>query len=100
MRNKGFNSIGQVEQYFLDQILPTLNARDLKMLCWQELFQNGVSLPSSAIVQVWKDAPTLDAVLSAGHKGIFSYGWYLDQQIPDPPSTHYEWEDTYIVRST
>lgn len=33
--------------------------------------------------------------MSAGYKAIFSFAWYLDKQVPDPPSTHYEWVDTW-----
>ncbi len=47
------------------------------------------------IVQVWKDAATLNEAVQAGYQSLASFAWYLDKQIPDPPSTHYEWVDTW-----
>lgn len=34
----------------------------------------------------------LNQVTKAGYQSILSAGYYLDQQIPNPKQTHYEWE--------
>jgi hypothetical protein len=34
------------------------------MVCWQELFNNGITLKQETIVEVWEDAETLQEVLS------------------------------------
>jgi hexosaminidase len=54
-------------------------------------------MPASktVVVEVWKDAPTLQQVVSSGLQALVAYPWYLDKQIPDPPSVHYEWVDTW-----
>lgn len=32
------------------------------MVCWQELFNNGITLKESTIIEVWEDAATLQEV--------------------------------------
>ena len=40
----------------------------------------------------------MKSVLQDGRFALQSFGWYLDQQVPstnNPPTTHYEWIDTW-----
>lgn len=98
--SKGFSHGAQIEQYFEQQlqamVLPGFqNQINKKMVVWEELFENGVSLRSDIIVQVWSSRDLLQQVLNAGHQALLSQGYYLDKQIPNPDQTFYEWVDTW-----
>lgn len=54
------------------------------------LLAGGHHWPANTITEVWKDHPTLQSVIVAGLKGLYA-GNYLDQQIPNPSHTCYEW---------
>jgi len=85
----------QLEQYFetnLDAILQPLKKTKI---VWQEVYSNGISLPPNTIVQVWKDSATVQKVVNSGLRALISFPWYLDKQVPDPPSVHYGWVDTW-----
>ncbi len=75
----------QLEQYF-ETILAGVGKTPV---FWQE----GITgLPANTIIKVWKDHPTLQSVIVAGLKNLYA-GNYLDQQIPNPSQTCYEWEE-------
>jgi len=99
MRSQGYTTGEQVEQYFEDRLKAIVEKISHKypknLVVWQELFDNGLSLDKNIIIDVWKDKATLASVVKAGFRGLLSAGWYLDQQIPNPSQTWYEWEDTW-----
>jgi hexosaminidase len=98
--SKGFRNGNQIEEYFEQKlqamVLPgNQNNISKKMVVWEELFENGVSLRSDVIVQVWSSRDLLQKVLNSGHQALLSQGYYLDKQIPDPNQTWYHWVDTW-----
>jgi len=95
MKSNGMTTGAQLEQYFEDNLSGIIQRINRTMVVWNDLIDNGVSLPKNTIVEVWSTPGTLQKVVNAGHQGLLAYGWYLDRQIPDPPSTHYEWVDTW-----
>jgi len=95
MKKNGFQNGAQVEQYFEMQMFQILQAHNKSMVCWQELFNNGVTLKANTIVEVWEDAPTLQEVIDGGYRGLVAFPYYLDKQTPKAGSTHYEWVDTW-----
>jgi len=96
MQQHNIPTVTALESYFEQNVYKIANSLNRTMIVWQEIFNNGVVPSKDVIVQVWKnDGITGNQVVSAGYKAIFSFAWYLDQQIPDPPSTHYEWVDTW-----
>lgn len=94
MASHGFNT-QQLEQYFETQVQQIVASLGKTPIVWQEIFQNGITLPQGAIVEVWKDHPTLQSVINAGYHALYAAGNYLDQQIPNPSQTFYEWVDTW-----
>ncbi|XP_026734479.1 beta-hexosaminidase subunit beta-like isoform X1 [Trichoplusia ni] len=69
----------ELHAYFMTKVIPLLGQKS-KPIVWQEVFDEGVKLPSDTIVQVWKTVGAQDMIpiLSAGHKLIYSSSWYLD----------------------
>ncbi|RZC35144.1 beta-hexosaminidase subunit alpha-like [Asbolus verrucosus] len=71
----------QLESYFIQKVVDLLNDLQAKYLVWEEVFVNGVDIPNSTVVHVWRGNgfSTLDTVTKAGKFGLFSSCWYLDQ---------------------
>jgi hexosaminidase len=98
--SQGFRTGPQIEEYFESRlqkiVLPGVNGRiNKKMVVWEELFENGIKLLDEVIVQVWSSRALLQKAINAGYRTLLSQGFYLDQQIPDPNNTWYEWVDTW-----
>ncbi|KAK8382855.1 hypothetical protein O3P69_011424 [Scylla paramamosain] len=77
----------KLEEYYITKLFdiiqnyPTNN----RYLVWQDVFDKGVSLPNSTVVQVWQDGDypedfmaEIDAVTSEGFFTILSSCWYLN----------------------
>jgi len=94
-KKQGINTMTGIEQYFETRFQGYAAKYNKTMVVWQEIFNNGINQPMSNIIEVWEDAATLNQVVNAGFRGLVAFPWYLDKQIPDPPSTHYEWVDTW-----
>jgi hexosaminidase len=95
MKQMGFQSGPDVEQYFETKLQAIVAQNNKTMVCWQELFNNGIVLKQDTIIEVWEDAETLQEVVNGGYRGLVAFPYYLDKQIPKPGSTHYEWVDTW-----
>eukprot|EP00010_Vexillifera_abyssalis_P003002 CAMPEP_0201556738 /NCGR_PEP_ID=MMETSP0173_2-20130828/57426_1 /ASSEMBLY_ACC=CAM_ASM_000268 /TAXON_ID=218659 /ORGANISM="Vexillifera sp., Strain DIVA3 564/2" /LENGTH=461 /DNA_ID=CAMNT_0047969195 /DNA_START=233 /DNA_END=1615 /DNA_ORIENTATION=- len=95
MNSHGLQTGFDVYQYFEENFETILSQLNKKLIVWQEVFIAGIQLPKDAIVQVWKNSDVLQSVINAGHQTVNSAGWYLDQQIPNPAQTYYEWVDTW-----
>jgi len=95
MQQHGMDSTA-LEGYFEANMYKFLTQQaNRSMVVWQEIFNDGVVPGKDVVVQVWKDADTANQVVTQGYHALVSFAWYLDKQIPDPPSTHYEWVDTW-----
>ncbi|KAL3286510.1 hypothetical protein HHI36_001015, partial [Cryptolaemus montrouzieri] len=55
-----------LESYFIQNLIEIVTNKGLESIVWEEVFNNGVNLPNSTIVHVWKDGyrDTLNAVSS------------------------------------
>lgn len=96
MKQNGMTTPQQLEQYFETKLINILTSLGKTPVFWQEVFQAGITgFPANTIIEVWEDHPTLQSVITAGLKGLYAAGNYLDQQIPNPAQTWYEWVDTW-----
>jgi hexosaminidase len=95
MQAQGFTSTLQVYQWFVDHMSALANAVGKRVIQWQEVFDNGLLVAPTTVIEVWKSAAELQEVVSAGFSGILAAGYYLDQQIPNKNQTFYAWVDTW-----
>ncbi|EFA07069.1 beta-hexosaminidase subunit alpha [Tribolium castaneum] len=79
MKQNNFSTYEQLESYFIQHVVDILDNLSSKYLVWEEVFVNGVELPNSTVVHVWKDngLSTLNNVIKAGKYGLYSSCWYL-----------------------
>jgi hexosaminidase len=83
MDEMGFGSnYNLLESYYITRLLGVLEtlSTNNSYVVWQEIFDNGVAISDSTVVEVWKD-PYLDElynVTAAGYQAILSTCWYLD----------------------
>ncbi|KAG0290976.1 hypothetical protein BGZ96_005589 [Linnemannia gamsii] len=68
-------------ELYLDRIFAMFIAQGKTPIVWEEMaLEHNVRLPSSAIIQVWKDATNAKKVIAQGRPVILSSSefWYLD----------------------
>jgi len=95
MQTQGFTTGEQVYQYFETAFAGYVQSFNRTLVVWQDVFNAGVSLADSTIVQIWEDQNTLAQVVGAGLKAITAFPYYLDKQVPVAGVTQYEWIDTW-----
>eukprot|EP01100_Stratorugosa_tubuloviscum_P006204 TRINITY_DN2685_c1_g3_i1.p1 TRINITY_DN2685_c1_g3~~TRINITY_DN2685_c1_g3_i1.p1 ORF type:complete len:525 (+),score=222.79 TRINITY_DN2685_c1_g3_i1:63-1637(+) len=80
MQQHGYTNYDQLMQYYQSKLWLIVDKYGKDMIAWQEVFDSyGIkSLPSSMIIEVWKDQATLQSVASAGVRGLLAFGWYLN----------------------
>jgi hexosaminidase len=80
MADNDISTYEQLESYFIQNVVNLLDTLDSKYLVWEEVFLNGVTLPNSTVVHVWRGGglETLAAATKAGKFGLYSSCWYLD----------------------
>jgi hexosaminidase len=83
-----------VYQYFVTQATAAAAKLGRRVIQWQEVVDFGLDVPLSTVIEVWK-AGDMQSVTSAGYDVVMASGYYLDQQVPDPPSVFYEFLDTW-----
>jgi hexosaminidase len=68
-----------LESYFVDRVAKGagLVAANRTLMYWEEIFNNNVTLPKTAIIQAWK-SNAMPGVVQAGHRTTNSFGWYLN----------------------
>ncbi|KAJ8731629.1 hypothetical protein PYW07_004793 [Mythimna separata] len=93
MEDHNMTQASELHTLFMTNVIPLLGDRS-KPIVWQEVFDEGVTLPSGSIVQVWKNTEATEMVniLNSGHKVIYSSSWYLDHL-----STGGDWAKYYEV---
>lgn len=80
--NKMESDFVALQSYYTQKLINYVDSLNLRSIVWEEVFTNGVILPKTTVIQVWKsDNPeeTLNNVTAAGHPAIISSYWYLDQ---------------------
>ncbi len=74
-----------LQVYFNQRIQKMLAKHGKIMIGWDEILHP--DLPQAAIIQSWRGAKYLADAAAAGHRGILSWGYYLDHL--SPASEHY-----------
>lgn len=71
----------KLESFYIQKIVDIVEKEfRTSTIVWQEVFDNGVKLYNSTIVQAWTGnyEKELDLITKAGHKALLSTCWYLD----------------------
>src|SRR6185369_14854487 len=74
-----------LQAYFNQRVLKMLEKYCKTMIGWDEILHP--DLPAAAIIQSWRGAKSLAEAAQQGHRGILSWGYYLDHL--NPASQHY-----------
>jgi len=80
--------------YYETKVQGIVHALKRTTVLWEESFDSGLTLSNDTVVNVWLSSQRLSQIIKSGHRATYSYGWYLDRQVPDP-QTWYLWEDTW-----
>ncbi|XP_074030634.1 beta-hexosaminidase subunit beta [Leptinotarsa decemlineata] len=67
-----------LESYYVQKVINMVEKLGSKSVVWEEVFSNGVKLPSDTIVHVWLNSSTVSEVISSGKPALLSACWYLD----------------------
>jgi len=69
-----------VEQYYETTLLQYMDTLGKDYIVWQDVFDNGLTLKPSTVVDVWKGdwQSELGNVTAAGYRSILSAPWYLN----------------------
>ncbi|KAJ8872803.1 hypothetical protein PR048_026419 [Dryococelus australis] len=80
MSDNDIDSYADLEQYYMQRVVNITSYLNASSLVWQEVFDNGVSIPESTVVHVWTgdQESELSEVTGAGHTALLSACWYLD----------------------
>jgi hexosaminidase len=91
MKKNGINSTADLENFFETKVLALAAKYNIHPMVWQELFNNGLKLAPSTVIEVWKgaDYQTLKEVVQAGYQATMSGFWYLDH-LADTWETFYQ----------
>lgn len=75
------NRFDLLENEYIAKILAISDSLNAKSIVWQEVFDNGVKVPNTTVIHVWK-LPAwkkeLERATAAGHPVLLSSCWYLD----------------------
>eukprot|EP00753_Platysulcus_tardus_P019726 PLAT7474.1.p1 GENE.PLAT7474.1~~PLAT7474.1.p1 ORF type:complete len:535 (+),score=242.67 PLAT7474.1:73-1605(+) len=82
-----------VEQLFQDKLKPLVSSAGKTQVVWEDMFNNGVKLPSDTVIEVWSTFQTLAKVLRAGYRALLAQCWYLDMES-------WTWETFYNCEPT
>jgi len=72
----------KLEEIYIQRIIDKTDSLNATSIVWQEVFDNGVRLPQSTVVHVWRDWQNplgeMETVTRAGYSALLSACWYLD----------------------
>jgi hexosaminidase len=85
IRNHALRDEHGLQTYFNKRVQVLLAKHHKKMIGWDEILAS--DLPAEVAVQVWRGTGSLADAVRTGHRGIYSFGYYLDQLRP--ASDHY-----------
>ncbi|MBB5192413.1 hexosaminidase [Silvimonas terrae] len=85
MQDQHLSDAAALQAWFNARLEKELEQRHRKMVGWDEIFHP--DLPKTVMVQSWRGMDSLAQVANAGHPGLLSTGFYLDQ--PQAAAYHY-----------
>ncbi|CAH1126047.1 unnamed protein product [Ceutorhynchus assimilis] len=83
MKQHSIANYSALESYYIQKVIDIVDEIPFSSVVWEEVFENGVTLPNKTIVHVWKDFgtpwnQTLYEVTADGKFALLSACWYLD----------------------
>ncbi|EFN85825.1 beta-hexosaminidase subunit beta [Harpegnathos saltator] len=81
MREHNMSRYESLENEYIAKVLAISKQLDANTIVWQEVFDNGVKLPTTTVVHVWKLPQwqkELERAIMADHPVLLSSCWYLD----------------------
>src|SRR5262249_51411772 len=85
MRSRGWKDKQQLQAYFDQRVERLVRKHGKIMVGWDEILSP--NLPRDTVIQSWRGQDSLAAAARLGHRGLLSYGYYLD--LMWPASQHY-----------
>ncbi|TLU66851.1 beta-N-acetylhexosaminidase [Thalassotalea litorea] len=80
MKKHNIKNAQGLHTHFNGRVNELLKQRGKVMMGWDEVFTPG--LPKDTVVQSWRGFDSLAAITEAGHMGLLSTGFYIDQAQP------------------
>jgi hexosaminidase len=84
-RQRGLGDDHALQAYFLQRVAKLVGKHGKQVVGWDEVLHP--ELPRGTVVQAWRGRDTLAAAARQGHRGLLSFGYYLDHMLP--ASLHY-----------
>jgi hexosaminidase len=84
-RERHFQTPDDLQAYFIHRVQEILKKYGKTMVGWDEVLHP--DLESDAVIQSWRGQAALADAAKKGHRGILSFGYYLDHL--QPASFHY-----------
>lgn len=86
MQKNGMKTTMDLQTYFNNRILKTLQRQNKKMMGWEEILTETIS--KDAIIHSWLGKESLFKAASRGYQTLLSNGYYIDLLLP--ASEHYK----------
>ena len=90
-RQHGMKTSAELQAWFNARIQTILKKHGKTLVGWDEILSPELS--SDAVIQSWRGSDSLAEAARQGHRGILSFGYYLDHLLPaktyylnDPPT--------------
>lgn len=85
MKTNDLTTTFELQTYFNNRLLITINKLNKKMMGWEEILQPGMS--QNAIIHSWLGRESLYRAASQGYQTVLSHGYYID--LLYPAADHY-----------
>ena len=90
-RRHGMKTSAELQAWFNARVQAILKKHGKTLVGWDEILSPGLS--TDAVIQSWRGSDSLAEAARQGHRGILSFGYYLDHLVPaktyylnDPPA--------------
>jgi len=90
----GIANSSQLRSYYEAEVQTVVSKHGARSIAWEEVFDGNFTVFNDTVINVWLSADELGTIVRAGLDVIYSYGYYLDVQVP-PGDTHWFWVDTW-----